>query len=350
MRDKSRLTQIGVGGWGFSWAQIANRSKEWDVVAYVDTDRDNLKQAAKATGMDDSKCFINLDEALQQISADAALVVVPPQAHKEVAIRCLQAGLHVLVEKPLAENIESAKAMVNEAERVSLNLMVSQNYRFKRAPRTVKEVLRRGIVGKPDHAFVNFHKAPRFTTPYRLKMQYPLLRDMSIHHFDQMRGILGVDPVSVQARTWNPGWSWFEGDPVVSLIIEMERGAWVAYNGSWVSRGWETSWDGDWRIECEEGEIYWAGNRVMVRPSVIYKSVFNKGLFEKEDGMLECELVDMALEDRECSLHEFYTSIVENREPETSGKDNLNSLAITLAAVESSRRKGERITIAEYLS
>jgi len=165
-----------------------------------------------------------------------------------------------------------------------------------------------------------------------------------------MRGILQVDPVSVQARTWNPRWSWFEGDPVVSVIIEMEREVWITYNGSWVSRGWETTWDGDWRVECEEGEIYWAKNCVTVKPSEIYKSVFNKGLFEREEGMFECKLVDMHLEDREYSLYEFYRSIIENREPETSGKDNLKSLAITLASVESSKRKGETIKIKDYLS
>lgn len=350
MKDKLRLIQIGVGGWGFSWAEIANRSKEWDVVAYVDINQDNLKQAANTFGMDDSKCFLSLGDALDKISAEAALVVVPPEVHKEVTIKCLQAGLHVLVEKPLAENVENAKAMVEEAKKVNLNLMVSQNYRFKRAPRTVKQVLTRGIVGKPDHAFVNFHKAPRFTTPYRLRMAYPLLRDMSIHHFDQMRGILGVDPISVQARSWKPRWSWFEGDPVVSVIIEMEGGIWITYNGSWVSRGWETTWDGDWRIECEEGEIYWANNRVTLKPSEIYKGVFNKGLFERERGVFECELADMPLEDREYSLYEFYRSIIENREPETSGKDNLKSLVIALASVESSKKEGKRIKIKDYLN
>ena len=349
MKDKPRLIQVGVGGWGFSWAEIASRSKEWDTVAYVDVNQDNLKQAAVNFGMSDSKCFITLGDAVGQVSAEAALVVVPPEVHREVAIMCLQAGLHVLVEKPLADSMEDAKAMIEEAERVNLNLMVSQNYRFKKAPLTVREVLRRGIVGKPGHAFVNFHKAPRFTTPYRLRMPYPLLCDMCIHHFDQMRAILGVDPVSVQARTWKPRWSWFEGDPVVSVIVEMKEGIWVTYNGSWVSRGWETTWDGDWRIECEEGEIHWAGNCVTVKPSVIYKTVFNEGLFEREGGALECELVNMPVEDREYTLHEFYRSITENKEPETSGKNNLKSLAMTLASIESAKRKGERIRIEDLV-
>ena len=58
-------------------------------------------------------------------------------------------------------------------------------------------------------------------------------------------------------------------------------------------------------------------------------------------GVLEVELVEMKLEDRDYSLHEFAESILQDREPETSGKDNLKTFAVTLAAVDFAHEKRE---------
>ncbi|MDZ7673069.1 MAG: Gfo/Idh/MocA family oxidoreductase [Halanaerobiales bacterium] len=185
--EKLKLLQVGVGGWGYSWAGVVQESKYWEAVGYVDIDQQNLVKTSEAYGLSQEKCFNDLDKALKIIECDAVLVVVPPKYHKEVAIKALEKGKHVLVEKPLADTFPSAFEMVNKAEEVDKRLMVSQNYRFKRASRTVKKVLKKEIVGQPGYITVNFHKATHFDSPFRLEMEEPLLRDMSIHHFDQMR-------------------------------------------------------------------------------------------------------------------------------------------------------------------
>lgn len=342
-----KLIQVGVGGWGWSWLDIARQSPGWDVVALVDIDKQVLDQAVETYGVSPSCCFLKLDEALRTVEADAALVVVPPQTHADVSIAAMEAGLDVLVEKAMADTMEAAKRMVQKAEALGRKLMVSQNYRFKRAPRTVRTLVQSGLVGEVGYLGVNFHKAPKFTTVYRLQMAYPLVRDMSIHHFDQMRSILGLEPVSVDARTWKPKWSWFEGDPTFTAIFKFENDVWVNYFGSWVSRGWETTWDGDWRIAGTDGEIHWADNRVWFNPSEVYKSVFILGLFERQ-GRLEADLVPMPCEDRWYSLYEFHQAIVENRPPETNASDNLRSLAMVFAIIDSAEQRRE-VLIAEYL-
>ena len=74
-----------------------------------------------------------------------------------------------------------------------------------------KEFMEKGFVGEIGSVFINFQKAPHFTG-FRTEMFEPLIQDMSIHHFDQIRGILGLNPVRIKAHSWNTSWSWFKGD------------------------------------------------------------------------------------------------------------------------------------------
>lgn len=347
MKEPLRILQIGTGGWGWSWIQVVQESPDWELAGIVDLSADARKKACEYYGIEGNLAFDTLQNALSSVLADAALVVVPPEAHADVTIEALKSGLHCLVEKPISHNIEDAKRMIKAADRTGMKLMVSQNYRFKRAPQTVKWVIGQGIIGEIGSVYVNFQKSPPFTG-FRAEMEEPLITDMSIHHFDQMRGILGLDPVKVLAYSWNPKWTWFKGNPVATVIFEMNNGAVITYTGSWVSRGWETTWDGEWRIQGDGGEIYWGNNRVIVHPTDIFKSVFVKGALEA-DGDMHCDLLDLPAEERWASLAEFAGSIFEDREPETSGKDNIKTLAMVIGA-RRSREEGKPVTIEEMLS
>jgi len=328
-----KLIQVGVGGFGRSWTDIVESSECWEAAAYVDISEKALKEAAAAHGMPRDRCFKDLEDALSKVEADAALIVVPPKVHMEIALQSLKADLHVLIEKPLADTMENAKRIVSEADKRGLKLMVSQNYRFRRGARTVRRLIETQRVGEPSYAVVNFHKAPRFRG-FRLKMRHPLLIDMAIHHFDTMRYLFNSDPLSIYCETWRPEWSWFEGDPCAAATIKMKNGVYLTYIGSWVSLGWETTWDGDWRIECSEGGIHW-NEKVKIK----LKGSMNEAT-EK--------FVSMPLEDRAYSLYEFAESIIKDREPETSGKDNLKSLAMIFASLDSARSR-KPVSLTEYL-
>jgi predicted dehydrogenase len=115
-----------------------------------------------------------------------------------------------------------------------------------------------------------------------------------------------------------------------------------------VSRGWQTSWDGDWRIQGGDGEIHWAENEVDVLPTSVFTSVFVPGARETR-GRLAVDLLPMGLEDRHGSLHEFAMAIQEDRLAETSGEDNLKTLATVLATRLSIERHAP-VTLEEVLS
>ncbi len=347
MKESLKLIQIGIGGWGWSWINVVQQSTAWKLQAVVDVSEPALARARNVYGLEPNQTFTGLGAALREVQADAALIVVPPEIHAPVSEEALSHGLHCLIEKPLSDSVSAAQRIVTAAQRAAKKVMVSQNYRFKRGPQTVKRFLREGIIGEVGSVYVNFQKAPRFTG-FRLQMSDPLITDMAIHHFDQMRGILGLEPVRITARSWNPKWSWFAGDAVASVLVEMSNQAMVSYTGSWVSQGWETTWDGDWKIQGEGGEITWANNEVVIRPADLFKTVFMKGALER-NGVLHADLIPMEVEERWAVLSEFAAAISENREPETNATDNLKSMAMVLGASMSVQR-GAPVLIDEVLS
>jgi predicted dehydrogenase len=184
---------------------------------------------------------------------------------------------------------------------------------------------------------VRFAKAPRFEGSFRLKMEHPLVKDMSIHHFDLMRAVTGREPLSVYATTWRPSWSWFEHDPCAVALFEFEGGLKVVYHGSWVARGRETTWDGDWHVECARAALDLRGEEVHIVPAD----------HPEQDGTISLE--KMPCEGQDFSLLEFQQALMEGRPPETSGRDNLKSLAMVFATAESARR-GAPVRIDEVLS
>lgn len=348
LNAKPSIVQVGLGGWGRSWADIVMASDDWELAAVVDVDPARLEEAAQRHGLAAHRVHTTLGAAVEAVEADACLVVVPPEAHAEVVIEAAGRGLHCLVEKPLADGIADARRMVAAADAADVRLMVNQNYRFRRAARTVGRLMRQGVVGRLGAVDIRFQKAARFGGGFREQMDHPLVLDMAIHHFDLLRGALGFEPATVTARSWNPSWSWFRGDACANVVFEAADGAVAVYGGSWVSRGWETTWDGDWRIQGVDGEIHWADNRVSLRPESVFTSVFQSGARERE-GRLEFDLDLLEREDRLAALEIFRRAVEAREEPETSGRDNLKTLA-TVLAVRQSIERGEPVTLKEILS
>jgi len=329
-----KCIQVGVGGFGKRWLEVLSKSKEAEYAAIVDINRENLQNAIETLKIDPSRAFNNHREAFRRVKADFAVIVVPPPFHKEIALEAYKHGLHVLTEKPMADTMGSAKEMVEGARHAGVKLMVSQNYRFRRWVRTTRSALQSGKLGRVSHLFVSFRLNPDWG-PWRQRMEDPLLVEMSIHHFDMMRYILGKNPVEIYARSWNPPWSWFKGDSATAVSILMEEGIPILYEASAVAFGSHTGWNGHWRLECEKGSLHFEDERLYVRRHD-----------RKRRRIIP--FLDMPAENQEYSLLEFLASLKEGREPETSGEDNLHSLAMVFAAIDSKNR-GIPQKIVEYL-
>ena len=345
-----RVIQAGAGFWGTGWAKVLSESPWAQLEALVDLDDDALHRVGDSVALPGDRRFSSITEALANRSADAVLVVVPPEAHAPVAIEALEAGLHCLIEKPLAPSFAEATRIVETSERVGREVMVSQTFRFRRGARTVQRLLQEGAIGTVGAIHGRLFKEMH-VPGFRELMDEPLIVDQTVHHFDFIRGIYGLEPIRVRAHSYYPAWSWFRGNANAIVDFETQDGTFVSYSGSWVSRGGpeiNTTIDGSWDIQGDMGAIQWNHNTVVLVPQNFADVVFRPGTLERYAQTLEVPLVPLEEEERSGVLREFALALREGRAAETSGRQNLGSLALVLGAVEATKRDGW-LEISEFI-
>ena len=327
---KLRCVVAGLG-LGRIWAKLIHDAPEFELAGLIDVDPARLADYGAQYGVPESARFVDFDLALTSLAADVIIVVTPPAAHKRHVLSALDAGFHVLSEKPLAATMDEARAMASHIRGSARKFMVSQNYRWRDHVETVRQALRAGAVGQVGYITLEFNRGHRFGG-WREQLPDVLLEDMSIHHFDLIRHLTGRNCLSVYARSFHPHWSWFAGNPAACVMLSMEGGLEVSYFGSWVSRGKETTWGGAWRIVGEKGAIHWDGPEAWL---VTGQPEDNP----RDPQLLTSALPPATLERSEFawSLYEFRRAIEEDRAPVTGIADNIQSFAMTMAAIESAR-------------
>jgi predicted dehydrogenase len=331
-----------MGAWGRDWARLViPEVREVELVACVDSDASALALLRDQTPIAKKRCFASLDAALNAFQADAVLNTTTLSGHVPITTAALDAGLHVLVEKPFTETLDCAQELVELAAARRLTLMVSQNYRFFPAVRTVARLVQEGALGDLHEVSIDFRRNdPAPPNPKRRHHAdaHPLLVDMSIHHFDLLRLIVATAPIAVSCEAWNPTWSGYVGPPVGTASIRFEGDVMVTYRGSWISAAPETAWAGEWSMEFERGNLFWTsrGEDNMLQDQVT--------LSPRRGPAREIALPALRHIDRAGALAEFAASLRAAREPETSGRDNLGTIALMSAAVRSAEW-GERVAV-----
>ena len=329
--DALRILQVGLGAHGRNWARrIFPDIHEVELVGYVDADPHALDIVREELRAPAEMCFESLKEAIAATRPEAILNTTALPGHVPVTRTALDAGLHVLVEKPFAPTLGAAHELVDVAAKAGLVLMVSQNYRYFPAPRAIAEIVHGAPLGKLHEVSIDFRRystaGPAGRGRHHLEEQ-PLLVDMSIHHFDLLRLILNSEPERIYCEAWNPGWSDFSG-PSVTVASIVFPGVVVSYRGSWITAGHLTPWAGEWHLEFERGEVVWSSrdddmdhDRVLIRP---------------RGGKARAAILQpMPRSGGWGTLTEFARAVRSGREPETSGRHNLGTIAFVAAAVES---------------
>jgi predicted dehydrogenase len=342
-----RLVQIGLGGWGRNWVEEVTRMVSGvEPVAWVDPDAASREQAMAELALPAGAAFGSLPEALAAAPADAALVTVPLAAHAAVTRLALEAGLHVLVEKPFTDSIAEAGALARLARERRRVLMVNQNYRWFPAPSLARRLLCQGAIGTPAACYLDFHLL--YGPGYRyFFLEEPLLSDMAIHHFDALRFVLDDEPVEVACHAWSEPGSPFKGRPAAIATIRFAKGAIASYRGSWISRGPTTPFGGQWRIDGSEGTIEFSYRGAFKERETLDRLV----LHQPGSAGKPVPLPAMPLKDRKGALADFARWIADAAPPEgaSAAEDNLGSLALMEAAIRSARAGGRPLAVADVL-
>lgn len=329
-----KVIQVGIGGMGNTWLNTVLQSSEVEYAALVEVNDEIARQQIEKYGLEGTPLFGSLAEALAAVSADGLIDVTPPQFHREISLMALAAGLPVLSEKPLADTLANAAAIVQKANESGILHMVAQNYRYHVPIQTLKHVLASEEWGRVGAVTVEFFKGPHFGG-FREEMDYPFIIDMAIHHFDLMRFILESEAVSIFGRSWNPPWSWYKGDASASVSLQFANGVVVAYNGSWCSTGQETPWNAHWRFECERGVVTLQDDQVYVQARS--DELLSRGGYSQFSNgeVIEVKPVELTHVAQAYLLHEFYQAVTQHKAVATTCQDNIKSLGIVFDVIKS---------------
>jgi len=334
---KERAVVVGAGGISGAWFPPLLTEKI-DVAGVVDL---NLKTANARIEQYklDAIASSDLKATLKKTKPDFVLDLTVPDAHCAVTCAALQAGCHVVGEKPMANSMTEARRMVRTAQKAKKLYMVSQSRRWEPKHLAIHKAIANKALGTVTTANCDFYIGAHFGG-FRDVMPSPLILDMSIHHFDLVRYMTGADPVAVYAREFNPKGSWYKNEVAASCIFEMTNGVIFTYRGSWCAEGCPTSWHGDWRIIGDKGTLIYEHDGDP-HGQVVDGPVKGFGAKLKPAKIPQ---TPMKFKEMHGALREMLAFLRTGKKPQCECHDNIKSLAMVFAAIESSK-KGRRVPV-----
>lgn len=307
-RPVVRLAVIGAGVMGANHARLASRTPGVELVAIVDIDEEKRTTLATAMGTAHTP---KIDSLIDSKSVDAVVIATPTPFHHPVAAQCIEAGLHVLVEKPIASTVEEGEDLAARAERAGVVLTVGHVERFNPA---VRELLR--SVEKPIHLQLDR------VGPFTPRVADNVVIDLMIHDLDLARALAGSEVSRLQAirqsvRT--------EGPDMAIALLEFENGVTASITASRIGQQKLR------RIFVTQDDAVLAGDLirqdVMIHRMQHVEFVSDSGARYRQSGMVEIPFIENRGEPLLEELRAFVDSI-HGADPVVTAADGIAALRL----------------------
>ena len=197
MAKKYRVLVVGLGNMGMSHALAYTRIPQFEVVGVCERRIDQRKLPEALKG---AEKFSNFETALAELKPDVVSINTLPDTHADFAIKAMEAGAHVFVEKPLADNAENAEKVVATAKRTGKKLVIG--YILRQHPSWIKFIEIARELGTPLVFRMNLNQQSNGQTwewHKRLMDSFPPIVDCGVHYVDVMCQMTKAKPVKVHA-------------------------------------------------------------------------------------------------------------------------------------------------------
>lgn len=320
-----KVAVIGVGSMGRNHARVYSELVEAELVAVSDADPKLARSVAEKFG---ARFYADYHELLETEKPEAVSIAVPTVLHEEVGIAALEAGAHVLMEKPIAATVEEGQHLIAKAQSVGRQLMVGHIIRFNPAIQTLKQKLSAGELGRIFQVFCR--RAGPF--PARIR-DVGVVVDLAPHDVDLMRFLTAADPVRVYAETER------------RIHTDHEDLLWGILR---FADGITGSLEINWLTPTKVRETLVLGERGMFRVDDLTQDLYFYENAHAKDvqwatlqalkGVSEGSMTRYAIprfEPLKAELQAFLKAIEDGKPTPVSGEDGLVALKISLALIES---------------
>lgn len=318
---------------GKNHARVYSQIPEANLVAVSDVNKEVAKKVAADSG---SKWYLDYKEMLAKEDIDAVSVVVPTTKHEEVTLDVIDMGKHVLLEKPIADSIESAKKITEKAEKKGIKLMIGHIERFNPVVSKIKQVIDERKLGSQLVSISSKRVGPYIN----MKNDVGVCLDLAIHDIDVVRFITYDEVSEVYAKIGN---SVCPNEDYVSILLTLKNGTTGLIEANWLTptkirRLDVTGTQGYAELDYIKQDLH------------LYGQVLSKNHEDYEELIMAFGHPYMAKikvekeEPLKLELKHFIHSIVHNHPPLVDGYAGLKNLEVALAAVQSAK-KGRAISL-----
>lgn len=315
---KTRLALIGCGGMSRSHAaRFEALSSKMEVVATVDVDEDAARRAAELTGAG----TVATDHRKVLSEVDAVLLALPHHLHHPIGLDCLEAGKHVLMEKPLANSEQECLDLIEAAERNNVTLMVAYCMRFHPLVEQMKTLIDEKTYGEVFQISIWTEQFTKYAEGHWAHSAATLgggqFFSHGCHYVDLLLWFLG-EPVKGTHLGTNLGTPWMEKEGTSHVSIQFADRAIGYHQGTWGARG--TRLRNSMHVHCTEGMIEFTPNRDQL--------LLHRGAREGQPGGVEVLAEVEGGKHLEREMEHFLECIDSGREPITNAEDSLQGLRV----------------------
>lgn len=307
MSKRLKIGVVGAGRMGALHARTLGKHPGFDLVGVADTNRWRAQIAAWRAG---TVPYTDHNDLLGKV--DALIIAVPTEFHFKVGIAALEAGKHVLIEKPIAATVAEAKALLAKAEEHKVQLQVGHIERFNPA-----------VLAAIPHI-----SEPRFITVERLGPYDPrvsgigVVLDLMIHDLDILLTLVGSEVESIEAL----GASLFsKHEDIANVRVRFKNGCVADLTASRISIK-----------RCRKIRIFQASSYVSLDYLNADLRIYKRKTPEIKN-LKDVEIITPKLgktEPLRSELDHFLDCIVHDRKPWTSGEHGLEALALALQVTD----------------
>ena len=333
---KVRYAVVGIG-WISQTAFLpgVEHTGNSEVVAFVSGHEEKAARVGEKYGVSAMYSYEEYNDLLQSGTVDAVYLATPNWDHVDLAIRTLDAGVHLLLEKPMAISVAQCEQITAASERSGAKLMVA--YRLHHEPGTLRtlEVARSGELGHLRYFTSSFSQPVNYQN-HRAKHGYWAgpVPDMGPYPINTVRNLFNAEPIEVRAmgvRTDPERFRDFDDQVAVNLKFPGERIATMlmSYSGADLD---------DYRIVGTLGDLYASpafGMRAEMKHLVTVGKTARHESFAKADHFGG-------------ELKYFSDCILENKHPEADGEEGMLDIRV-IAAVEKALATGLPQTLEPYV-
>ncbi len=306
---KLGVAVIGTGQWGKNHARVYKELPSTELVAICDANPERARTIAAQYGV---KAYSNSTQMLKDKAIEAVNVCTWSTILAKEALKALEAGKHVLVEKPMATNTQQAKKLVQTAHENDLHLTVGFLMRFIPGLQSIRQSVENKKIGELVCA-----TAKRVSHwPERIG-DVGVVKDTAIHDIDVMRFIYNEDPISVYAKMGSMRIKKFEDYAHIMLTYKDGKSAFIESN---------------WLTPYKTRTLTVTGSDAIMRLDYITQDLWIEQQKESVQPRYPFQ------EPLKAELQHFVDCIMEKKKPLVTGEDGVRALEVATAAMQSSAK------------